>query len=205
MKGESIKALKKIKIKDNDEPLVDLKKVGPKIIIDMEPRRLKKEKSLYARKTVAKMLKKAQRFLPKCYQFKIIDGWRSLELQRKYYFQDLKKLRKKHPHWPEFRLKRELNKWVFPPDVGIPPGHYTGGAIDLTICYKNGKSLPMDSKKAKPPAKILSNRQFLKNILEKVGFTRDPLEWWHFSYGDSGWALRKNRKTAIYGLINLNL
>lgn len=205
MKGESIKNLKKIKIRDNGESTVDFKKVCPKIIIGLIPRRLKKEKSLYARKTVAKMLKKAQRFLPKCYQFKIIDAWRPLKEQRKYYFQELKKLRKKHSNWSESPLKKELNKWVFPPDVGIPPAHCTGGAIDLTICYKNGRSLPMESKKAKLSPKILKNRQLLKNIMEKVGFTHYPLEWWHFSYGDSGWALRKNRKTAIYGEIHLNL
>jgi len=201
MKGESLKALKKIKVKDNREPLVDLKKFCPEIIIGLEKRRLKKEKSIFVRKTVAQMLKKAQRFLPRGYKFKVFDGWRPLKEQKRCYFRVFKKLEKENPQWPLSRLKREVNKWVFPPSIKVDPWHTTGGAIDLTICYPNGKSLPMKSKKEKLPNRVLKNRKLLKMIMEKVGFTNYKFEWWHFSYGDTGWALRKNKKTAIYGAI----
>lgn len=199
MQGESIQTLKKIKIKDNGEPLVNLKKFCPKILIGLEKRRLSKEKSVFVRKTVAEMLKKAQKFLPLGYRFKILDGWRPLKEQKRYYFRELEKLKKKHPKWPLPRLKRELNKWVFPPDAGTPPWHTTGGAIDLTICYQNGKSIPMKSKKDKIPDRIFKNRKLLKGIMEKAGFTNYQFEWWHFSYGDTGWALRTGKKIAIYG------
>jgi D-alanyl-D-alanine dipeptidase len=59
----------------------------------------------------------------------------------------------------------------------------------------------MQSSKAKFPPQILKNRQLLKHILEKVGFTNYQFKPWHWSYGDSGWALRADRKTAIYGKI----
>lgn len=203
MKFASIKPLKKIKIRDNGELLIDLKKSCPGIIIELEPRRIRKEKSLFARKTVVKMLKRAQKLLPKGYKFKIKDAWRPIKEQKRYYFQEFKKIRKKYPNWTNSQLKRELNKWVFPPDTKITPWHLTGGAIDLTICYPNGRSLPMESQKEKLSPKILRNRRLLKNIMEKVGFVNYPLEWWHFSYGDSGWALITGRKTAIYGGINL--
>jgi D-alanyl-D-alanine dipeptidase len=199
MKGEPIRDLKKIKVKDNGEPLVDVKKICPKIIIGLEPSRLKKEKSIFVRKRVAEMLKKAQKLLPDGYNFKIQDGWRPLKEQERYYFRDFRKLQKKNPNWPVSHLKKELNKWVFPPDAGIVPWHATGGAVDLTICYPNGRSLPMKSKKEKLPAKILKNRKLMKDIMGKVGFTNYSFEYWHFSYGDSGWALRTKRKTAIYG------
>jgi len=201
MKGEPLKALKKIKIKDNGEPLVDIKKFCPQVIIGLEKHRLRKEKSIFVRETVAKMLKRAQKFLPPGYKFKILDGWRPLKEQKRYYFKKLREFQKKHPNWSSSRLRREVNKWIFPPDVGIPPWHTTGGAIDLTISYPNGKSIPMKSKKDKLPERVLKNRKLLKEIMEKVGFTNYQFEWWHFSYGDTGWALRKRKKTAIYGAI----
>lgn len=199
MKGESIEALRQIKIKDSREILVDLKKFCSGIIIDLEPRRLKKEKTIYVRKTVAKMLKQAEKFLPPGHRFKIFDGWRPLKKQKYYYKKVYRKIEKKHPDWSKAQLRRATNKWVFPPDVGIPPYHTTGGAIDLTICYSSGREWPMRSKKDRPPKRVLKNRQFLRKIMEKVGLTNYPLEWWHFSYGDSGWALRTGRKKAIYG------
>lgn len=201
MKGESIKSLKKIKAIDNGEPLVDIKKICPEIIVGLKKRRLKKEKSVFARKTVGEMLKKAQKLLPKGYKFRVEDAWRPLKEQERYYFRDLRKLRKEHSDWTESQLRRELNKWVFPPDAEITPWHTTGGAIDLTICYANGRSLPMRTKKDKIPDRILKNRRLLKEIMEKVGFTNYEFEWWHFSYGDTGWALRTGRKTSIYGMI----
>ncbi len=201
MKGEPIKALKKIKIVDNNESLVDIKKECPGIMVGLEKRRLKKEKSVFARKTVVKMLKKAQRLLPKGYKLKINDAWRPLKEQKRYYFRDLRKLKKEHSDWSKAQLRKELNKWVFPPDSGITPYHATGGTIDLTICYPNSRSLPMRTKKDKIPDRILKNRRLLREVMEKVGFTNYKFEWWHFSYGDIGWALRTGRKTAIYGMI----
>ena len=43
------------------------------------------------------------------------------------------------------------------------------------------------------------NRQLLIDVMTAIGFTNYPGEWWHWSYGDSGWALRTGRDTAIYG------
>jgi len=54
-----------IQIKDNKEPLVDIKKYCPGIIIDIDRTRIKTEKTAYVRKTVARMLHQAQLYLPK--------------------------------------------------------------------------------------------------------------------------------------------
>lgn len=46
------------------------------------------------------------------------------------------------------------------------------------------------------------NRRLLIDVMTAVGFTNYPGEWWHWSYGDSGWALRTGRDTAIYGRVH---
>jgi D-alanyl-D-alanine dipeptidase len=200
MIGMPITELKKIKIKDNGEPLIPLKKYCPKIFIEFWRKEdLAKEKTLQARLTVVRMLKKAQDFLPKGIIFKVRDAWRPLSSQQRNYFKAIDKTKKKYPRWPNSRLRREVNKWVFPPDTPVPPGHTTGAALDLTLCYKNGYSLPMRSYKKSSERLTAKNRKLLKNIMEKVGFLNYPAEWWHFSYGDSSWAFRDNKKIAIYG------
>lgn len=45
------------------------------------------------------------------------------------------------------------------------------------------------------------NRKILIDAMTAAGFTNYPGEWWHWSYGDSGWALRTDRDTAIYGQV----
>lgn len=205
MIGMPIFKLKKIKIKDNGEPLVPLKKYCPKIFIEFWRKEdLAREKTLYARHTVVKMLKKAQDLLPEGITFKVRDAWRPLSSQQRNYFKAIEKNRKKHPRWPNSRLRREVNKLVFPPDAGIPPGHTTGAALDLTLCYKNGHSLSMRSFQKRSENSAKRNRELLKKIMESVGFLNYPAEWWHFSYGDISWAYRVNKKTAFYGGIKRN-
>lgn len=200
-----IAKLKKIKIKDNGEPLVALKKYCPKIFIDFWRKEdLAKEQTLYARLTAVKMLQKARGLLPANIRFKIRDAWRPIEAQGRLYKKSYLKRKRAHPDWPKSQLIKETNKWTFPPNKGVPPYHSTGGTFDLTLCYQNGRSLRMNSKKDPLPGYILKNRQLLKNVMERVGFTNYPVEWWHFPYGDSGWALRTNKKTAFYGGVERN-
>lgn len=74
MKGESISALRNVATQDTGEPLVDLRSSCPGIIIDTDSlgkRRLKRERSLYVRKTVARMLRRAHKKLPKGLTFKV--------------------------------------------------------------------------------------------------------------------------------------
>ena len=47
------------------------------------------------------------------------------------------------------------------------------------------------------------NRALLRSILEPTGLTNYADEWWHWSYGDNGWALRVGAKNAIYDTIEL--
>jgi D-alanyl-D-alanine dipeptidase len=36
-----------------------------------------------------------------------------------------------------------------------------------------------------------------------VGFSNCRDEWWHYSYGDAGWAVRLGYSECIYGLARL--
>ena len=110
-------------------------------------------------------------------------------------------MKRDHATWSNARVRRELNKWIFPPDAKTSPWHTTGGVIDLTLCNADGRALPMRSTSEKIPTYIQRNRQLLKEVMEKAGFTNYAFEWWHFSYGDTGWALRKGRKKAKYDAI----
>jgi zinc D-Ala-D-Ala dipeptidase len=45
------------------------------------------------------------------------------------------------------------------------------------------------------------NRELLRRAMGGAGFTNYPSEWWHWSYGDQGWAYRGGHFRALYGAI----
>lgn len=81
-----------------------------------------------------------------------------------------------------------------------PPPHSTGAVVDCTLRDELGtevdmgspidensdRSLPDYFSKASDIAgrAAHTNREFLREILEDVGFCRHRVEWWHFSIGD---------------------
>jgi len=212
---EPIRELDRIKIVECGEPLVGLKEHCPDLILTDEPDRSGGPRLFFVRKTVAEMLNRAQARLPEGYRLKILSAYRTLEYQRLIYHEVYRRLKEEHPHWPENILRRQTNRFVHPPDAKTPPGHCTGGAVDLTLVGPDGEELDMTSPYgSKPPERMLTaetyspkiseparrNRELLLRVMLSVGFTNYAGEWWHFSYGDSGWAWRLGRKTAIYGL-----
>ena len=64
-------------------------------------------------------------------------------------------------------------------------GRWTGGAARTEF-----ENLPEEQR---------ANRRLLRDAMEAAGFSNYEEEWWHYSYGDSGWALRTNRETAFFG------
>ena len=106
-----------------------------------------------------------------------------------------------------------MNKYLAPPDAKHPPGHSTGGAVDVTIVGPDGEELDMSStiKPDLPPMATLptysreittsaaKNRRMLLDVMLAAGFSNFPGEWWHYSYGDSAWAVRTGAPCAIYG------
>lgn len=204
---EPVVAINKIPIQENNDPIVDISVEAPEIAV--------RESPMYARKTVVEMLKQAQSLLPDGYRLFVRIAGRSLDVQRKMYWELYEKISKEHPEWPKSQIRRELNKYLAPPDAKHPPGHTTGGAVDVTIIDPTGKELDMTSTidgtndpiKTMPTfCKLITphaawNRQLLIDAMGAAGFSNYPGEWWHWSYGDSAWAVRFNIDHAPYGAI----
>jgi D-alanyl-D-alanine dipeptidase len=201
---EPIRVLNRIRIAENNEPLVELVNEDRGIFLCCDRR-------IWLRRTVAEMLFRAQQSLPSGLHLFIIEGYRSLARQVTIYERFWNLSFVEHPDWPYNIRRRQINRMVAPPDVKCPPGHCTGGAVDLTIITPDGVELDMNSPchsklegctptffpDLSPEA--ARNRLLLFDAMEDQGFKNYPLEWWHYSYGDSGWAYRLGRKTCPYG------
>lgn len=200
-----------INIKERNEPLVDIKKLCPSIKVYLGERRMKKEKSAYLRKTVAEMIFRAEKELPRGMTFIIGDAWRPQYVQEEITKWFIKRFSDKYPGWSKNKIIKEVEKYVAPSNGKYASGHMTGGAVDLRL-LKNGKKVPMKSSKltyqenaksfqSKLPQYIQKNRNVMFAALKKAGLSNYSKEYWHWSYGDIWWAKRNKKKTAIYGVI----
>ena len=101
-------------------------------------------------------------------------------------------------------------------NVRVPPPHTTGGAVDLVLADADGNVLdltsPFDAADSKcwpfatsglsEPAR--RHRDIMKTALERAGLTNYPSEYWHWSYGDQGWAYRGGHANALFGPVQPN-
>jgi D-alanyl-D-alanine dipeptidase len=209
--GEPIEELNRIKIKDNGEPLVEILKLCPEITFAADhPRFPGAPRTCWARKTVAEMMCRAQSHLPDGLHLEIQDAWRSPESQMKLFTLLSNELRSKNPAWTESELLEHANQFVANPFISAPPPHTTGGAVDVTVMNAAGEMLDMTSpygwSEISAPTSYTGiskearrNRHILIEAMSKAGFSNYLGEWWHWSYGDSAWALRAGLDTAIYG------
>jgi D-alanyl-D-alanine dipeptidase len=205
-----------IKIKDNNEPLVDIKKMCPDLIINLDQERMFKEKTAYLRKTVAEMICTAKKELQKGITFIINDAWRPQYVQEEIYQGFMKRSSKKYPQLSQNEIGKLVDQYVAPAKGKFASGHMTGGAVDLRL-WKNGRKIPMidlgltyqenaQSSQTKLPTYLQKNREVMFNALKKAGLSNYPKEYWHWSYGDIQWAQRNKKKIAIYGVMeNINL
>jgi D-alanyl-D-alanine dipeptidase len=200
-----------VTIKECGEPLVDIKRVCPGVVIALNPGRLKQEKTAFVRQTVAEMLKTAQSYLPSGTTFIIRDAWRPQHVQKEILQEFTRRFEKQHPNWSAERIAQEVGKYAAPAEGPEVSGHLTGGAIDVRLIHK-GRRLPMRSKKLsyqenakteqpKLPKPLQRNRQVMYDALTKAGFSNYPEEFWHWSYGDIWWAKRNHKPHALYGII----
>ena len=198
-----ISRLDKIPIRECGEPLVLLKGLSPRLRV--------KAPLPWARAAVARRLVEVAESLPERLLLLVHTSLRSHTMQEKAYWNYFKMMGERHPNWPPSVLRREVNRFLHPPDYKAPPGHCTGGAVDVGIIYSNGRRIDMMSseppeqktwgtfyRQLTPPAR--ANRALLYNAMIKAGFTNCYDEWWHYSYGDSAWAVRSGNESAIYGL-----
>ncbi len=209
--GEPLTRLRAVPIEDNGEPLVDPRNLSKRIhFAEKHPKFEGMSRTPKVRKRVAEILALAAKSMPDGIDLIIIEGFRPLAQQRFMYEEIKAEFAKKHPEWKKATLHRIANTMSAPPDDRCPPPHTTGGAVDLSLIrVSDGEWLDMtspfemDETSAPGDTKGLTeeaqaNRLLLFTALEKTGLTNYLGEWWHWSYGDSGWALRVGADKAIY-------
>lgn len=196
----------RIPIRECGEPLVDLRQECPFLVLTC--------RLPFVRATVATMLWKVHEELPDGWRLKVHTALRTLDEQAAGYWNHYKKLQEKHPEWPRNILRREANRFFHPPDMGAPPGHCTGGAVDVGLLNAEGAEVDVTStlrdglssqrtysRHLTPQAR--ANRLILIRAMTEAGFSNCADEWWHWSYGDSAWAGRTGAPYAIYDLLRI--
>ncbi|CAN5465867.1 M15 family metallopeptidase [soil metagenome] len=208
---EPVTDLRRIKIIENGEPLVNFLEIYPSLMLDRP--RFDYERETFLRKSVAEKLFAAnESLLSKGMHLRIIEGWRPPFIQRRMYEWSWARFTALHPEWSETRLRRTTNRFTAPMTEKVPPPHTTGGAMDLAL-YKGDTALQMvdpyeqrDHKGFVANAPLLGDeakrhREIMAEALLPTGITNYPSEYWHWSYGDQGWAYRGGHDHAIYAAI----
>ena len=172
---------------DNNNALIEIKSLIPNIVLDIRyattnnflKKVFYKEAKAFARLPVVVALQKAQAELNKQgIGIKIYDGYRPYSVTVQFY-----------ESFPD-------SLYVASPWSGSR--HNRGCALDMTLVkLKTGKELKMptpydssiEASWADAPVKnkrTLKNRELMKSVMAKYGFTVEPSEWWHYNY--NGWA-----------------
>lgn len=202
---EPVAALDRVKLIECGEPLVEVR--GSAILIARETT------IPWAREGVAKILAEAASKLPSGVRLGVTEAWRPLQRQMRGYDNYYNELRARRPDWPLSTLKRQANRFFHPYDRKAPPGHCTGGAVDVRLFDESGKEMelaaPYDKWDGAPTyvrglsAEAHRNRALLVETMLGVGFSNCLQEFWHYSFGDAAWAVRTGRASCRYGFIEL--
>lgn len=200
-----------VTVSENNEPLIDIKNADVKLFFG---NRLKNEKHVLLRKSVAEKLFKAAQSLPQGKYLIVYDAYRPLQKQIEIWEKKYEYFKEKYPNESEEQILKRTKAVVADPRFGYG-GHQTGGATDVGLCDESGQELNMGAAYSASVAAIRTsypverfaeaNRKLLLKIMKKQGFVNYPNEWWHFCYGDKMWAAYKNRKKCLYGMANENL
>jgi D-alanyl-D-alanine dipeptidase len=124
------------------------------------------------------------------------------------------KLEEARPGLTHASMRRIVCRWVAPVDQKAPPGHCTGGALDVYLLDDSGEQLdvtsPFERFEAAPTytlglsATARANRELLVSTMLEAGFSNCRDEFWHYSFGDAGWAVRLGFDACQYGLVELD-
>jgi zinc D-Ala-D-Ala dipeptidase len=206
-KPEPIAALNRIRERENGESLVDVRLAAPSIKL------VRPQVIPYVREQVAAMCEEAAARLPEGYHIGLVEGWRPLERQQRIYDFMWQAAVEAYPHYDHKALRRTVCRWVAPTDQKAPPGHCTGAAVDVWLVDESGEqvdvSSPFDRFRAAPTyatgltEEAARNRALLVDTMLTAGFSNCRDEWWHYSFGDAGWAVRVGEAECRYGIANL--
>lgn len=209
-------ALRKVKIKENGEKMLFAPNhLRPDIFIDVSDRNVfvSNKKSFFLRKGVIDRLNKAQEILPKGHHLLLCDLFRTEKDVWKLYRAYSAELKQRENFLSKEEIDIKIRNILAMPDDPAPPGHMTGGAVDVVLADSNKKRIPLkiDYKKLprekqmftfcqELPTRIKKKRMILYEAMIAVGFNNYLREYWHYSYGDAYWAVKRKIKIAVYGI-----
>jgi len=196
-----------IPVRENHDPLAD---VRGRLRVD---ERLADPAGAYAhlRSSLLARLERAARLLPDGYELLIVEGYRPIGTQRRYFEEYRDQLQATFPEMSPDEAHVAASRYVSP--VEVAP-HTAGAAVDLTLCAPDGTEYDMGTQVNDNPedsdgacytaaphisADARAHRKILAAALEPAGLVNYPTEWWHWSYGDRYWALVSGEPAACYG------
>jgi D-alanyl-D-alanine dipeptidase len=149
------------------------------------------------------------------------DALRSAELQQ--HLHDAvwpNVLKKAYPDWSDDKIQEELPHFISEPKdpETSPTPHMTGGAVDLNLLKQDGSLVDRghisgtvvvqtDYHEGYSPKEYPANpnakmaRRVLYWTMRDQGFSNNPTEYWHYSWGDQMWALFNREPAALYGAV----
>ncbi|WP_214105772.1 M15 family metallopeptidase [Acrocarpospora catenulata] len=199
-------AISRMPIEESGEVLIDLRTVQA-LRVDS---RMADTGTAYAhlRVSVVDRLVTAQSLLPPGLHFLIVEGFRPIELQARYFDAHVDRLRVTHPGQDHDWYHRRASRYISPPEVAP---HVAGAAVDLTLCDADGTELWLGTEvndtdteachtaSTEISAEAAARRRILSAALIAVDLVNYPTEWWHWSYGDRYWACVTGASAARYG------
>jgi D-alanyl-D-alanine dipeptidase len=173
-------------------------------------------KKILVRKTVAQKLALAAQEIARSsggWKLLVTYGYRSPEIQTKYFLTELGKIVTKLTEVPSpTSLYEKVHRQIA---VSSVAGHPTGGAVDVCLINRNDQVIDCGStlydlndwkRYVFYPLKDASAKKarfILRKSMLSQGFAPFDGEWWHYSYGDKEWAAYYKKPAALYEQILL--
>lgn len=208
--------IKKVKIHDTGEPMVDLEKIDNRRIRSLETLSSRYDfvypEHSMVRKGVYLRLLRMLEILPEDVGIAYSKGFKPLS-QQKESFDAAMRAELSNNKSPREAYKSALQSVsTFIDNI---PAHSTGGAIDMMLFrIKEKKVVLLDmgayganaGEQSETFARDTTplqrrNRMMLLKAAVEAGFVNSGFTWWHFSYGDQVWAFINKNSAAIYGMI----
>jgi zinc D-Ala-D-Ala dipeptidase len=203
--------LQTIEIRENNSPLISLKESEFNLIFEPS---IQKDYQYLVRDAVYEKIGRISKILDMQDKTLIIrSAWRSFDHQRRLWEEKVDFMQKEYPKLELEEIKENVSYFIAPPTKSL---HSTGGAVDALIYdlkndyvmdFGTNDGLKIDlNDKCYPYHPFISplakrNRELLINLFEDEDFVVDLKEYWHFDYGNAGWAIKKGKPNSIYGII----
>jgi D-alanyl-D-alanine dipeptidase len=200
-----------VEIREDNSPMKSLKDAGFNLIYEPS---IKKNYRYLVREPIFEKIGRISQFLDRENRRLIIRSvWRSFDHQRMLWEANVAFQQKKNPHMGMDEIHEIVSYFIAPEKEST---HTTGGAVDALIYdlktervmdFGTNDGLKIDlNKKCYPYHPEISNeakenRTLLIGLFEKEDFVVDLKEYWHFDYGNAGWALEKGKDHAMYAII----